>query len=251
MVRSNSHANYQGGTITLRRNFQQGYTLQGAYTFGKAMNDADIAVGTTNFQDAADIGADYAIAGYDVPHKLALARRVGDAVLQGQHRPDADAARRLADRRLGDPAGRQPDQRHQRRGVSDRRLQRRRQRRRSAERAGERREDERLEQSTSTSPASSRRQRLPGAGARARTAISCATPIADPGYADVSLSLSKRFAMTTKINTEVRVDAFNALNRVNLDNPVTDLSNTNFGKSRRSSIRGRSSSARGCASRGR
>ena len=36
------------------------------------MNNADIAVGTTNFQDAADLGAEWAIAGYDVRHKLAL-----------------------------------------------------------------------------------------------------------------------------------------------------------------------------------
>ena len=43
---STSSSDYQGGTLQLRRNFQQGWTLQGAYTFGKAMNDADIAVGT-------------------------------------------------------------------------------------------------------------------------------------------------------------------------------------------------------------
>ena len=72
MVTSTSKSNYQGGTVSLRRNFLQGWTLQGAYTFGKAMNDADIAVGTTNFQDAADLGAEWAIAGYDVRHKLAL-----------------------------------------------------------------------------------------------------------------------------------------------------------------------------------
>ena len=72
MVTSTSKSDYQGGTIQLRRNFQQGYTIQGAYTFGQAMNDADIAVGTTNFQDAADLGAEWAIAGYDVRHKLAL-----------------------------------------------------------------------------------------------------------------------------------------------------------------------------------
>ena len=47
----------------------------------------------------------------------------------------------------------------------------------------------------------------------------------------MSLSLSKRFSLTSRINTEVRIDAFNALNRVNLDNPNMDLSNTNFGKS--------------------
>jgi hypothetical protein len=42
--------------------------------------------------------------------------------------------------------------------------------------------------------------------------------------------LSKKFALTTKVNTEVRVDAFNAFNRVNLSDPVTDLANSNFGK---------------------
>ena len=36
------------------------------------MNDADIAVGTTAFQDAADIDGEWAVAGYDVRHKLAL-----------------------------------------------------------------------------------------------------------------------------------------------------------------------------------
>ena len=51
-----------------------------------------------------------------------------------------------------------------------------------------------------------------------------------PGYADVSLSLSKKFALTSKVNAEFRVDAFNAFNRVNLSDPNMDLSNTNFGK---------------------
>ncbi len=138
MVTSTSKSDYQGGTVTLRRNFQQGCMLQGAYTFGKAMNDADIAVGTTAFQDAADIGAEWALAGYDVSAQARARRRVGDAVLQEQHRLTQDAARRLAARRIGDLADRQPDQRHQRRRVPARRLQRRRQRRRSAERADRR-----------------------------------------------------------------------------------------------------------------
>jgi hypothetical protein len=73
MVRLNSRANCQGATGTLRRNFRNGYMFQGSYTFGRAMNDADVAVGSTAFQDTANIGADYAIAGYDVPHKVALA----------------------------------------------------------------------------------------------------------------------------------------------------------------------------------
>ena len=36
--------------------------------------------------------------------------------------------------------------------------------------------------------------------------------------------------MTARVTTEFRVDAFNAFNRVNLSDPVTDLSNSNFGK---------------------
>src|SRR5262249_43827061 len=67
-----STSDYQGGTLQLRRNFRQGLMIQGAYTFGKAMNDADAAVGNTAFQDAANIGADRSVAGYDVAHKLAL-----------------------------------------------------------------------------------------------------------------------------------------------------------------------------------
>ncbi len=46
----------------------------------------------------------------------------------------------------------------------------------------------------------------------------------------MSLSFSKRFAITTRVTTEIRVDAFNAFNRVNLSDPVTDLGNSNFGK---------------------
>jgi hypothetical protein len=33
------------------------------------------------------------------------------------------------------------------------------------------------------------------------------------------------------LNTEFRLDAFNAFNRVNLDNPNMDLNSANFGKS--------------------
>ncbi len=42
------------------------------------MNDADIAVGTTTFQDAADLGAEWALAGYDVRAQARARRRLGD-----------------------------------------------------------------------------------------------------------------------------------------------------------------------------
>ena len=52
-----------------------------------------------------------------------------------------------------------------------------------------------------------------------------------PGYAQVDLSLSKKFPITERVAAQLRLDAFNALNRVNLNNPVLDLVNNNFGKS--------------------
>jgi hypothetical protein len=52
-----------------------------------------------------------------------------------------------------------------------------------------------------------------------------------PGYAQVDLSLSKKFSFTERVAAQLRLDAFNAFNRVNLNNPVLDLVNNNFGKS--------------------
>jgi hypothetical protein len=52
-----------------------------------------------------------------------------------------------------------------------------------------------------------------------------------PGFADVSLSLSKKFALTAGVSAEFRLDAFNAFNRVNLADPIVDLNNSSFGRS--------------------
>lgn len=229
MVRSNSRANYHGGTVTLRRNFRQGYTVQGAYTFGKAMNDADQAVGTTNFQDAANIGADYAIAGYDVPHKLALVglwempffkdrtgltrtllggwQIAGSAIFQAGNpiNVTTSAAFPSGDFNADGTGGDRPDAPSGNVKTSGWSV------------------DEYLAGIFRASDFP-----VPARGTNGNLVRNA---YRGPGYADVSLSLSKRFQMTSKLNTEVRVDAFNALNRVNLDNPNMDLSNTNFGRS--------------------
>jgi hypothetical protein len=228
MVTSTSKSDYQGATIQLRRRYEQGFTLQGAYTFGKAMNDADIAVGTTNFQDAADLGAEWAIAGYDVRHKLALLgvwempffrsntgltrtllggwQLAGSAIFQtgnpinitrGGSFPTGDYN---ADGNGGDRPN-APASSVKTSGWS---------------------QEEYLAGifKVSDFPA----PQLGQNGNLVRNAYR------GPGYADVSLSVSKKFAMTPRVTTELRVDAFNAFNRVNLSDPVTDLSNSNFGK---------------------
>jgi len=52
-----------------------------------------------------------------------------------------------------------------------------------------------------------------------------------PGFAEVDLSVGKRFAITERIRLSIRLDSYNALNHVNLNPPVSDLSSSNFGRS--------------------
>ncbi len=229
MVTSTSRSDFHGGTLTLRRNFRQNFLLQGAYTAGKAMNDADIAVGTTAFQDAADIDGEWGVAGYDVRHKLALVglwelpffnkgsgpartllggwQLAGSAIFQtgtpisvtnsaafptGDYNADGNGGDRP-----NAPAG-------------------------NVKQSGWSQE----EYLAGIFQASDFPKPAPGLnGNLVRNAFR------GPGYIDVSLSLSKKFNLSSRLNAEFRVDAFNALNRVNLSDPNMDLSNTNFGRS--------------------
>ena len=229
MVRSNSRANYHGGTATLRRTFRNGYMFQGSYTFGKAMNDADIAVGSTAFQDAADIGADYAIAGYDVRHKVALAgvweipflksatgikrtllggwQLAGSAIFQSGNPINVTNSATFpnGDYNADGSGGDRPNTPTGSVKTSGWSV------------------DEYLAGIFRVSDFP-----VPARGTNGNLVRNA---YRGPGYADLSLSLSKRFRTTEKLNTEFRLDAFNALNRVNLDNPNMDLSSANFGKS--------------------
>ena len=49
-----------------------------------------------------------------------------------------------------------------------------------------------------------------------------------PGYANVDLGLAKNFKMSERVNTLFRFETFNALNRVNLNNPNASQNNANF-----------------------
>jgi hypothetical protein len=47
----------------------------------------------------------------------------------------------------------------------------------------------------------------------------------------VDFALTKNFKMGERVTATLRWDAYNAFNRVNLNNPNLDLNNVNFGKS--------------------
>ena len=51
-----------------------------------------------------------------------------------------------------------------------------------------------------------------------------------PGYFDVDLGLSRMFAVSERQRVEIRGEAFNVQNRVNLGPPTTALNSATFGK---------------------
>ena len=52
-----------------------------------------------------------------------------------------------------------------------------------------------------------------------------------PSFKDVDLPLVKNTAISERVKVEFRADAFNLFNRVNLYNPIGDLSSGQFGVS--------------------
>jgi len=228
LVQSTSNSFYEGGTLLVKRQFRQGFTLQGAYTFSKAIDDTDVGVSVTAWQDAANRRAERAVAGFDIPQRLSLVGvwelpvfrapglsgkllggwtisgfailEKGDAlsVVTTASYPSGDFN---ADGSTGDrpnaPAAGVPTS-----GFS-----------RSNYLAG-------------LFPASVFPRPAPGTdGNLGRNTFR------GPGFVQTDLSLAKNFKASERIGVRVQADVFNAFNRVNLADPIMDLANINFGKS--------------------
>lgn len=54
--------------------------------------------------------------------------------------------------------------------------------------------------------------------------------VVGPGTSQVDMTLSKAFRFRERYKFEFRVEAYNAFNQINWDNPVVDFNNANFGK---------------------
>ena len=239
MRQNTSNSTYHGGTLTLRRAFSAGYNLQAAYTFGKAIDDTDQSFDFAAWQNAYNRAGEKGLAGFNAPHKLTIVglwevplfrtasgwkRRVlsgwqlsGFAILQAGTpntvtnfgsfpRGDYNADNTAQQDRPNAPAP-------------------------GLKMSGWSRQDYLtgiFKVSDFTAPA-------PGTdGNLGRNTIP------GPGFAQTDLSLAKTFTLTERVSALLRVDAFNAFNRVNLGNPATgnaqttvtlDLANPAFGKS--------------------
>jgi len=231
MNQSTSNSIYHGMNFIARRRFSHGFLLQGNYTWGKAIDDTDQSAGTTNWQNAWDRKSERGLAGFDTTHRVVL---VGVVDLPFFKNPASFAPARImfggwqlsgfSIMVSGEPntittGGSFPAGDFNGDGT-----------------AGDR----------PNAPASSlqmsgwdRGQFMKGIF----TAADFPKPVSGtngdlgrntvrgPGFAQTDLQLAKVFKFGERINAKLQLDAFNAFNRVNLNNPSTDLTSNNFGRS--------------------
>src|SRR5205807_9984907 len=72
IVQSTSNSIYNGLAVQLKRQFRQGISFQAAYTYSAAIDDTDVGVSTTSWQNAYNRQAERARAGFDIPHRLSI-----------------------------------------------------------------------------------------------------------------------------------------------------------------------------------
>jgi hypothetical protein len=228
MVQSTSNSIYNGLTVQLKRQFQQGFSFQAAYTYSAAIDDTDVGVSAALWQDASNRQAERARAGFDIPHRLSLVgiwdlpffkgpgwpgKILGNWSLSGfaiLEKGDAMTVTTTAAYPNGDfnadgSGGDRPNAPAitlQTDGLG------------------------RSRYLSGLFPASAFPKPAPGTnGSLGRNTFR------GPGFAQTDLSLAKTFKASERLSLRLQADAFNAFNRVNLTDPIMDLANINFGKS--------------------
>jgi len=231
MNQSTSNSIYNGMNLIVRRAFAHGFLLQGNYTWGKAISDTDQSAGTTNWQNAWDRKSERGRAGYDTPHRVVI---VGVVDLPFFKDRGAMAAARFlfggwqlsgfsilvsgepltvthgAAFPTGDfngdgTGGDRPDA-----PVA------------SLQMSGwDRSQFMKGIFSVADFP-------RPASGTNGNLGRNT---VRGPGFAQTDLQLAKVFKVSERFNAKLQLDAFNSLNRVNLNNPNLDLSSNNFGRS--------------------
>jgi hypothetical protein len=229
MTESNSNSIYVGGTVSIRRSFSRGFTLQSSYTFGKAIDDSDSLNSATVYEDITNRRLDRALAGFDVPQKFSLLGVWEIPVFRAQDRLTGKilggwqisgstilqkglplAVNNSAPWPRGDfnadgTNGDRPDDPGP-----------------DVPRGGFTRTNYLL----GLFPASAFPSPVKGTdGNLGRNTFR------GPGFAQTDLSVSKRLQLTERLSGQLRFDAFNAFNRVNLTDPVMDLNSNSFGRS--------------------
>jgi len=221
IAQTGANSIFNGGTVVLRRAFSRGLHLQASYTFGRAISD------TSTLMDAANRHLDRGVTSFDTSQKLVLmgvwampffkgktwSYRVlggwelaGSTILQsgtpmtvgcsGSYpRCDWNADGAGGDRPNA-PLTPLPTS-----GFSRQQLL------------------------TGIFPATA--FPIPALGTDGNLGIGT---YRGPGFAETDLSLAKKFAATDRLSVKLQMDAYNAFNRVNLNNPSLTLNTTTFGQ---------------------
>jgi hypothetical protein len=227
-ISSGSNSIYHAANLHVKRSYRNGITIQGVYTFSRAIDDADTLTNAQNYLDVSNRRLDRALAGFDVAHRLSLNaiwempflrnrksiaavvaggwQLSGFAIFQtGYPFTVSNGANPAGDYNLDGTAGDRPNAPLIPLPVSG---------------------YSRDQFLNGVFPASAFPIPAPGTdGTLGRNTFR------GPGFAEVDLSIGKRFAITERVHFSIRLDAYNAFNHVNLNAPTSDLSSATFGKS--------------------
>lgn len=222
IAQTGANSIFNGGTVVLRHAFSQGFNLQASYTFGKAISD------TSTLMDAANRHLDRGLTSFDTSQKLVLVgvwampffkgrtwsyRLLGGWELSGSTILQSGTPMTVgcsgsypkcdwnADGASGDRPN-APLTPLQASGYSRQQLL------------------------SGIFPASA--FPTPALGTDGTLGIST---YRGPGFAETDLSLAKKFAATERLSVKLQMDAYNAFNRVNLNNPSLLLNTSTFGQS--------------------
>ncbi len=231
VAQTTSNSNYHGGTLAVRRQFSQGVSFQASYTYGKVITDAEAEQDLTNYYDAHNRDLDRSVASFDVPQRVAF---VGVWEMPFLRSCASWACKVAGGWRLSGY------------GVFEKGLPLSVYSNAAYPRGDFNADGTNFDRPNA--PADSIKRRdftkqeflqgmftaadfpLPASGSFGSLGRNT---FRGPGFARVDLSLMKNFPVTERVSAEIRLESFNALNRVNLNLPTANmnLTSNNFGKS--------------------
>lgn len=228
MSQSTSNSIFHGGTVSVTKRYAKGVSFQGAYTYGKVIADAETAQGLTAYSDAYNRNLDRALASYDVPQRLSL---VGTWDLPFLRNCPSAACRILGGWQLsgfavlekGTPLTVTTSAAYPRGDFNA---------------DGTNADRPNAPSEAIARDGYSRQQYLAGIFSVADFPSPVSGQLGNlgrstfrgPGFARSDVSVGKTFKVTERIAAVLRLEMFNAFNRVNLNSPATDLTSNNFGK---------------------
>ncbi len=229
IVEAATNSIYHGANLRVRRGFDKGFLLQGAYTVGKAIGEIDDGSVSNNFMDANNHRIDRGATSFDVRQQLSI---VGIWQLPFLKNGKSPLAHAIGGWQLSATSLMQTGMPF---NVTNS--------------AAYPKGDFNADNSSLDRPNAPASSVVAGGWSRSNylaglfpaSAFPVPTPgtngnlgrnvYRSPGFAETDLSLAKAFRIRERMTWQIRIDAFNAFNRVNLNNPVSDLSSSNFGRS--------------------